>query len=229
MWRMIACRSRTNVCRRRDADQGRPWPRTSSYRSEQSGAETPGVVTTEASPVRAADSRPGRRRAVRRRSRGRCSSLFLEAYDIKALQHPNRSRRARVPGGHNPERSLVGEERLPVDGVCDDDLRARERRIQLGEREQHLITVTRTREHVCGTGIPGYIATERRPGTLEEFPDQHPLVLHGSTVLILDVYTRPRHCLEFGRRDREGSADVAGDTEGRCGRVLRRSLRVDER
>src|SRR5262245_23785059 len=64
--------------------------------------------------------------------------LLSEPHDLDPFEHPDGSGTARVLGGDEAERPLIGKERLAINGIGDDDVVAREARIELGEREHRL-------------------------------------------------------------------------------------------
>src|SRR5215510_4200390 len=127
-------------CRRTNVDRGWPSPPTSGCPPERSAVGIPGAASTRrrSAPV----IEPTRRApATRSRSQGvrDASYLLLQAYYLKPFEHTDGPRGTRVLRCDDPERALIREKGLAIDGVGYDDLASGERRIELGQREHHLI------------------------------------------------------------------------------------------
>src|SRR5580658_5084892 len=93
--------------------------------------------------------------------------LFSDLNDFDLVQHSDRARAGFVLRHHQPEASRRAEKRFAVGSVRHQDLVVDEAGIELGKREQHLISVVRRSEHVGCESFSAEVAALRNAGLLQ--------------------------------------------------------------
>ena len=139
-------------------------------------------------------------------------------------EHADRPRAARVLRRHDPERALVVEQRLAVDGVGHDDVVAREAGIELREREHHLIAVGGARQR--RSWRRRCRAARRRPARRRASAARRRARLRRRSCVPSSVCTSTRvrgNALSSAGVSDSGFADVAGNRERRRRRWLARA------
>src|SRR5215469_11203415 len=108
------------------------------------------------------------------RVRRRISSL-LQLDNFERFEHPHRAGAGFILRANQSERTLVPEQRLSVPFVGHQNLVVSEFRIDFAQREHHLVSVMRLRDHVSGQRLASELS-DRRAGSLEDFAQRNAFI-----------------------------------------------------
>ncbi len=115
------------------------------------------------------------------------------------------------------DRISIAGQRLAIDAVREQDFVVPEGRVQLNQREYHLITVTRLRDNVARQGLAAELAAPSEPPPFQNLVQSDFLVLFGGAVAA-HLDRSPGHGANLFERWLELRGNVVCDLERDAGR-----------